>query len=152
MTELGMEVMEMGTETECPLTFGGGKCGINDPNGVIIGEVPKNQKGLYRVEHDLETADVATEELTLEQFHRRMGHIFPKSARTLVSRGLVTGVFLDLTDPVSPFFCESCVYAKSSRKLISKVREGERAVEFGGEVHSDLWGPAPVESREGKRY
>jgi hypothetical protein len=132
--------------------FGGGKCVITDPNGVIIREVPKNQKGLYRVEHDLETADVASEELTLEQFHRRMGHISPESARTLVSRGLVTGVFLDLTDHVRPFFCESCVYAKSSRKPISKVREGERAVEFGGEVHSDLWGPAPVESRGGKRY
>jgi len=132
--------------------FGGGKCVITDPNGVIIGEVPKNQKGLYRVEHDLETADVASEELTLEQFHRRMGHISPESARTLVSRGLVTGVFLDLTDHVRPFFCESCVYAKSSRKPISKVREGERAVEFGEEVHSDLWGPAPVESRGGKRY
>ena len=81
-----------------------------------------------------------------------MGHISAASARRLVSQGLVTGVSLDLTDPVSPFFCESCVYAKSSRKPVSKVREGERATEFGGEVHSDLWGPAPVESKGGKKY
>ena len=33
-----------------------------------------------------------------------------------------------------------------------KAREGERAKEIGGEVHSDLWGPAPVESKGGKRY
>ena len=132
--------------------FGGGKCEITDPNGKIVGEVPKTNRGLYRVEHYPETADVASEELTLEQFHRRMGHISPESARKLVSQGLVTGVSLELTDHVNSIFCESCIYAKSSRKPIQKVRGGERADEFGGEVHSDLWGPAPVESRGGKRY
>jgi hypothetical protein len=132
--------------------FGGGKCEITNPNGEIVGEVPKNKRGLYRVEHSPETADAVTEPLTLEQFHRRMGHISSTNARKLVSDGLVTGVFLDLTDPVKPFFCESCVYAKSSRKPILKVREGDRAKEFGGEVHSDLWGPAPVESKGGKKY
>ena len=132
--------------------FGGGKCVITDRNGAIVGEVPKNHRGLYRVEHDLETADVVSEELTLEQFHRRMGHISPEIARKLVSQGLVTGVHLETTDSGNLFFCESCIYAKSSRKPIQKVRGGERATEFGGEVHSDLWGPAPVESRGGKRY
>ena len=29
---------------------------------------------------------------------------------------------------------------------------GERVEVFGGEIHSDVWGPAPVESRGGKRY
>ena len=32
------------------------------------------------------------------------------------------------------------------------MREGERAAAFGGEVHSDLWGKAPVESKGGKNY
>ena len=132
--------------------FGKGKCEITNPSGEIVGEIPKNKRGLYRVEHSPETADVVTDQLTLEQFHRRMGHISSVSARKLVSQGLVTGVFLDLTEPVKPFFCESCVYAKSSRKPILKVREGERATVFGGEVHSDLWGPAPVESKGGKKY
>ena len=81
-----------------------------------------------------------------------MGHISLKSAQKLVSQGLVTGIFLDMTDPVKPFFCESCVYAKLSCKPISKVREGEQAKEFGGKVHSDLWGPTPVESKGGKKY
>ena len=117
-----------------------------------MGEVPKTDRGLYRVEHYLEMVDAATDELTLEQFHRRMGHISPESTRKLVSQGLVTGVFLDLTESIKPFFCELCVYAKSSQKPILKVREGECATEFGGEVHSDLWGPAPVESKGGKKY
>ena len=129
-----------------------GRCEITDPDGNVVGKVPKDNRGLYRVEHYPETADVVTEELTLEQLHRRMGHISPESARRLVRDGLVTGIFLESTGPVKPFFCESCVYAKSSRKPISKVREGDRATEFGGEVHSDLWGPAPVESKGGKKY
>ena len=52
------------------VTFGGGKCVITDPDGEDVGEVPKKYRGFYRVEHDLETADVASEELTLDQFHR----------------------------------------------------------------------------------
>ena len=27
--------------------FGGGKCEITDPNGNIVGDVPKNKRGLY---------------------------------------------------------------------------------------------------------
>ena len=50
------------------------------------------------------------------------------------------------------FFCTSCVYAKATWKLVAKMREGERVDVFVREVHSDLWGPAPVESKGGKRY
>ena len=52
------------------IKFGGGKCEITNPNGEIVGVVPKNPKGLYRVEHHPETVNVTTEELTLDQFHR----------------------------------------------------------------------------------
>ena len=37
---------------------------ITDPNGVVVGEVPKNKKGLYRVEHYAGSANVTMEELT----------------------------------------------------------------------------------------
>ena len=49
--------------------FGGRKCEITDPNGIKVGEVPKTDRGLYRVEHYPETVDAATDELTLDQFH-----------------------------------------------------------------------------------
>ena len=32
------------------------------------------------------------------------------------------------------------------------MQESERAGVFGGEVHSDLWGKAPVESKGGKKF
>ena len=38
------------------------------------------------------------------------------------------------------------------QKPVTKMREGERVEVFGGEVHSDVWGLAPVESKGGKRY
>ena len=44
-----------------------------------------------------------------------------------------------------------CV-CESDQKPVLKVREGERAKEFGGEVHSDLWRNSPVESKGGKNY
>ena len=96
----------------------------------------KRSEGLYCVEHYPETANIASEELTLDQFHRRMGHISTETARKLVSQGLVTGVSLELTDYVNPIFCESCVYVKSSHKPIQKVRGGERTAVFGGKVLS----------------
>src|SRR5882762_5597950 len=80
-----------------------------------------------------------------------MGHISPGIAKKLVENGLVTGVRInDSSDGV--VFCKSCVYAKATQKPVAKEREGERATEFGGEVHTDLWGPAPVATIRGRRY
>jgi hypothetical protein len=80
-----------------------------------------------------------------------LGHIAPQAARKLVEAGLATGIKLD-TSIVKPTFCESCIYAKSTRKPVAKSREGERASEFAGEVHSDVWGPAPVATLKGCQY
>ena len=46
----------------------------------------------------------------------------------------------------------SCESAKGARKSITKVREGGRCPAIGDEIHSDLWGPAPVESINRKEY
>jgi hypothetical protein len=137
---------DLGFET----TFANGKCTIRSPDGETVGTVPKTAGGLYRTEHEPGSANAA-EILTLDQFHRRMGHIAPETARRLVQKGFVTGVKLD-TSSGDDVFCESCVYAKATRKPVSKLRQGERAAEFGGEIHSDLWGPAPVETLNGRRY
>lgn len=80
-----------------------------------------------------------------------MGHISPGIAKKLVTQGFVTGVRLVSTADAE-IFCESCVYAKATRKSVPKAREGERAKRFGEEVHSDLWGPAPVQTKGGRRY
>ncbi len=61
-------------------TFAGGKCTIHNPDGELVGEVPKVGKGLYRVNHEPESANAVEEKITLMQFHRRMGHISPDLA------------------------------------------------------------------------
>ena len=81
-----------------------------------------------------------------------MGHISLGIAHRLVEKGFVTGVRLEPMLSGDPVFCESCVYAKATRKSVLKAWEGERAKMFGEDVYSDLWGPAPVESKGGKRY
>ena len=81
-----------------------------------------------------------------------MGHVSSEVARKLIKDGMVTGVQLEYMPLGKLFFCSSCVYAKATRKPVPKIREGQRAEVFGGEIHSDLWGKAPVESRGGKHY
>ena len=48
--------------------------------------------------------------------------------------------------------CELCESAKGMKKAITKVREGGRCPAVGDEIHSDLWGKAPVESINRKLY
>jgi hypothetical protein len=132
--------------------FGGGKCLIRGPDGEKVGEVKRAERKVYRVEHVEGEANAAEKVLSLERFHRCMGHVSFQTAKSLVKNKYITGVRLEYTPSDHKIFCESCVYAKATRKHIPDVREGKRAVEFGGEVHSDLWRKSPVESKGGKLY
>jgi hypothetical protein len=78
-------------------------------------------------------------------------YISSQAAKKLVDKGFVTGMQLE-TMLDADLFCKSCVYAKVTKKSIFKVREGKHAMEFGGEIHSDVWGPALVETKGGKRH
>jgi len=75
-------------------TFGGGKCVVRGPDGEVLGSVPKTSRGLYKVVHEGEFANIAVEAVTLEQLHCQMGHISPGIAKKLVTEGFVTGVCL----------------------------------------------------------
>jgi len=133
-------------------TFSGGKCLIQGPASSQVGEVLKDKCGLYCVQHEhklKEANAIVAETLTLDKFHHHMDHISTKITQKLVDDGFVMGVHLEVTLSGDPFFCESCVYAKATQKPIPKEWEGKRAKDFGGEVHSNLWGPAPVESKGG---
>jgi hypothetical protein len=47
---------------------------------------------------------------------------------------------------------ESCEFAKMTRKPIQKFRDARRAENLGEEIHSDVWGPAPVHTIHHKEY
>jgi hypothetical protein len=54
--------------------FGQGKCLLKGPDGEKVGEVLRTSGRVYKVEHELGTANVVVETLTLGQLHRRLGH------------------------------------------------------------------------------
>ena len=134
------------------VTFSSGKCIIRDAQGETIRSIPKTRHGLYKVVQDeYLSANIVEETLTLNQFHHQMGHISLKTARHLVEKGLVTGICLEPNGD-QEIFCKSCVYAKATHLLVPKNREGSRTIKFGNEVHLDLLGPAPIETKGKCRY
>lgn len=152
--DVGYTLVSIGRldENSFSATFANGLCTIVDPDGDVVGQIPRSTKGLYHVTHDhADLAQAATEPITIMELHRRMGHIAPAIAHRLAEKGLVSGLKLDISSG-EPTFCEACVYAKATRKPVAKVHQGERAVEFAGEVHTDLWGPVPVATLRGRTY
>lgn len=136
-------------------TFAAGRCVIVNAEGITVGQVPKT-RGLYMVVRDrshcaANATSAKTEKLTEMEAHRRFGHIAIRAIRELISNGFISGVEL-VSSPEQELHCEACVRAKSTRKPVPREREGERATEFGEEVHSDVWGPSRIATLGGRRY
>jgi len=90
------------------------------------------------------------ERVDLRTLHRRLAHIAPAAIRKMVEGGAVKGI--KLVDDGSTLICGICEQAKAMHKEIKTEREAPLADAFGTEVHSDLWGPAPMPSMGGRRY
>ncbi len=137
------------TKMGCAVSFEGDACKIKSKASKIIGVVPTSANGLYRVDHSV-VAGAAIETISLLTLHRQLGHISPAAIRTLIKQGTVTG--LTLTDDVTTLVCDLCEYAKTTCKAICKEREALQADAFGAEVHSNIWGPSPVQTIGGRKY
>jgi len=135
--------------------FGVQCCMIYNKDGVIVGSIAKSQN-LYRITHQPAGSSHVAEaldkpaKLSVMELHHRMGHIAPTATKMLVVNGHVAGVML--IGSLEPLQCESCIKAKSARKVIPKVRKGEQATEFGQEIHSDIWGPTKHLTLGGRKY
>jgi hypothetical protein len=151
--DLGLTLISISkiTDANYATLFRGEVCRIFDKGKKLVGEVPK-RNGLYRVEHSVgrggETAGMVKETVSIEELHRRMGHIAPEAAKRMVKDQAVEGIDLDPSSEIKS--CASCQYAKMTRKPIQRTRVEPRASKFGEEIHSDLWGPSPVQT-PGKR-
>jgi transposase InsO family protein len=130
-------------------SIGGGTLELFSLRGERVARIPQTTRGLYRTAHIEESAN-SVETVSIMELHRRMGHIAPASARTLVEKGLVTGIRLDPDSREAD--CEVCLFARATRKPIPKVRISPRAQNFGDEVHSDMWGPSSIATKHGCRY
>ena len=123
------------------------RCQIFDARKKKLGEVPLN-KGLYcvkRPRHIFAGLAKASDPLTMAEVHARLGHIAPTAICAMLKDSTITGITLDNTHSTMGA-CDSCEYAKATCKPIGKERDPPRREELGDEVHTDLWGPSPVQT------
>jgi hypothetical protein len=104
---------------------------------------------LYKVIHVLDSAN-AVEPVLIMELHHRLGHIAVESTRKLVTSGAIVGVELDTNSPEMD--CNACIYARTTRLPIPKVRISPPAQAFGDEIHTDVWGPATISTCQNQRY
>ena len=102
---------------------------------------------LYLCPHNIDySIFVASTDTGVALWHHRLGHMSEKGMQILHSRKLLP----DLKQ-VSLEFCENCVYGKQKRVrflMVGKQKKSEK-LEL---VHTDVWGPAQVQSLGGSRY
>ena len=67
-----------------------------------------------------------------------------------MSSGAIKGIEIDSALKIQ--HCDSCKYAKATQKPIKKERQTPRAAKFGDEIHSDVWGPSPIQTSGHKNY
>jgi hypothetical protein len=148
---MGLTIVSVGRldEVGYGIFFRGNTCRIYNDSKKIIGQIPAATNRLYRVEHG-DTVSHSTDLSPLEELHRKLGHIAPKAVKRLVKEGIVEGVKLDGSEEMG--LCDSCEYAKMTRKPIKKERREPRAEKFGDEIHSDVWGPSTTQTKGGRKY
>jgi hypothetical protein len=140
------------TDAGFAVVFRGSECRIFDSSKALIGKIPASN-GLYRVSSgsDVAYASFAKPQLsTILDLHRRLGHISPATIKGMLASRACDGLQLDVSSEMTS--CASCEYAKTTRKPIQKTRIAPRAKEFGGEIHSDVWGPSPVQTIDKHSY
>ena len=65
--------------------------------------------------------------------------------KKLVEGGLISGIAM-MYGTEENTFCASCTYMKATQKSMPKVcNDANRTTAFGEEIHSDLWGPTPIQ-------
>ncbi|THH15160.1 hypothetical protein EUX98_g9509 [Antrodiella citrinella] len=138
-----------------PAHFEKDGCHVLTPKGEKLLLVPE-QNGLYPMKGTQSSAPASesamattSKAMTLLEFHRRMGHAQGAMLKKMVADGLVTGIELSDTLEV---FCEACIQAKQTTEPFPKERSSPRADRYGGRVHSNVWGPAPVRTPGGNRH
>lgn len=103
---------------------------------------------LFKVKSDQARNEVNISETNLRVWHERLGHVNCRALKTLVQKGLVTGVKLTEKEDI---FCDTCQIGKSHRREFKNKRS--RADTVPGEVfHTDVCGKMPVESSGGAQY
>jgi hypothetical protein len=98
---------------------------------------------------DVDSVLIASRIPTLDTWHRRLGHANNKSVLDLATKGLATGMDIDLS--TLPPDCDACKKGKQKRTPVPSVRQGEKATEPLHTIYVDLTGPH-MKSASGNCY
>jgi hypothetical protein len=101
------------------------------------------------VDNPGDTAFIASRLPTIDTWHRRLGHANNKAVLDLATKGLVTGMDIDLS--TTPPDCDACKKGKQKRTPVPSVRQGEKASQPLQMIYVDLSGPH-VKSASGNSY
>ncbi|KAF8547570.1 hypothetical protein OG21DRAFT_1380440, partial [Imleria badia] len=139
------------TDAGCCTVFDKGICQIFNGEQRLLGQV-KVANSLYKTQSDYtETAATAKgdKQLTMEDLHVCLSHIGVGTICDMLAKGMITGVTLDPSHSTMGQ-CASCKYGKATRKPIGKVCELNQSDKLSNEIHTNVWGPSPIQT-PGKR-
>jgi len=109
--------------------------------------------GLYRIaglEHTVAVAPAKLKmKMSLMQLHQCMEHISFAAMKAMITKGMVEGI--EITSSPDNTFCETCVKAKITQQPFPD-QLNSRAIKYGERIHTDVWGPAKVQSLGKKQY
>lgn len=119
-------------------------------NGNLYPMIARARKQMQNNAHESAHAAAEASNRTWDAWHRRMGHLSKSGLERLVREKLVEGLTVDENSPPLSQ-CEACIGAKMITKPYPKEVTNRR--EDPGELtHSDIWGPARVESLNKSKY
>lgn len=100
-----------------------------------------------KVQRACSTATEKVSENSLQQWHRRLGHVNVATIKSMCKNGLVSGIKLANTEN---FFCEECQLGKMHR--VSHPLSEKHVMEKGECIHVDLCGPSEETGIGGVRF
>ena len=90
-------------------------CTIANPAGKVMATIPWSD-GLYRLAvhestKELDYANIATVKMSINEAHRKLGHIAHNAIKHAVASRMINSIELDLKSKVD--FCEACAKSKA---------------------------------------
>lgn len=129
-------------------------CSLYGLDRVRFATIPKYQ-GLYSMTKQTKSTEpmaptaLMARHISAMDLYAILGHISPLMAIEMVRKGVITG--FKLSDTVMSF-CKTCIHVKQSTQDIPKVQTSPKLEHWGQRIHTDVCGPAKVNSLGGMCY
>jgi hypothetical protein len=129
-------------------TFSQGKGVTRKPDGTIV-LAGRNVNGMYLLDPENTLAmKTHSQQISLEQWHRRFAHCSPLTIQEMAKQNLVDGLQISGTELTGK--CEDCILGRQTRRPFDGTTE--KVLPPLDLVSFDLWGPSRVQSIGGKVF